>query len=1010
MAKPSSSGSSGGRRPRQPNSKYITTRSGNVIKVKRTLSERYKERSDARARRKAERLRGLPKSRIKRMAWRMHPKRLWAYWSSKDGRIMALKVLGIGIIVFFLMTLGIFAYFRKDLPNLKDISGGNIGGSIRYYDKTGKVLLWEDYGAVKRIPVQGENISQPMKDATIAIEDREFYSHRGFNTKGIFRAGLNNAFGSSGGTQGGSTITQQLVKLTQDWTKDRSYQRKIKELILAVELERSYSKSEILTGYLNVAPYGGIEYGVEAAAQNYFNKSAKDLTLDEAAFLASIPKSPRYYSPYSPDFDRPAFIGRQQYVLDVMAEMGTITTQQRDEAKKVDTVAKVKPRLAKYDSIRAPYFVLAAKDQLVEKYFPSDGQSSAKIGGWKVTTTLDLHLQNIAEEEVAKGIRQVERQRGNKAAFVAEDVKTGQVVALVGGQDFSDKSRAGEVNFATRPLPPGSSFKPYDYAALIENTDSFGAGTVLYDTQGPLEGYPCTNKNRPRQGGNCLYDYDFRYPGPVTLRYSLGGSRNVPAVKAMLITGVDKTIKTAEDLGLANGYKCYEPGKPVGVKENETQCYSSSAIGDGAYLQLDDHVHAYSTLSRNGVKLPQAYILKIEDAGGKKIDEWKPVQGEQAVRPETAYIVADMMSDPRASYFSRKPQVYKNHKFGVKTGTTNDAKDGWLMGFSTQYAAGVWVGHHTGNVEMSGFMENMTEPIWSGWMKRVHDNLQPEERQKPAGVQSLPAFVVRSHVGVGSQEPSPANDLYPSWYKKKGASSNKKKVIDRVSNKLATDCTPERARQEVNEGDAESFSGDTLRPGGVNSEEKDDVHKCGDVKPSVSFNVSGSGDNYTITATVSQGTHPISGGQFRGNLSFAIDGQAIGTCTSGGTTLAGCSMEISGPGTYTINFSSNSSGSKTIGATVVDSVLYDGSNSINVSLSGGGGSGGLTLTKAESGGGQTEFEWTGGHGPYRVYRVSNPASTLCSSPGFSCTYPGNLNNVLIRIDDSDGHFDTATTD
>ena len=1005
MKSPFKSDSGGDQRPRKPNSKYITTRSGNVIKVKRSLGERYKERADAKARRKAERLKGLPKSRLKRTAWRLHPKRLYAYWTSKDGRLMALKVLGIGIIAFFLLTLGVFAYFRKDLPNLKDISGGNIGGSIRYYDKTGKVLLWEDYGAVKRIPVEYDNISQDIKDATIAIEDREFYSHRGFNTKGIFRAGINNVFGGEGTTQGGSTITQQLVKLTQDWTKDRSYQRKVKELILAVELERSYSKNEILTGYLNVAPYGGIEYGVEAAAQNYFHKSAKDLTLDEAAFLAAIPKSPRYYSPYSADFDRPAFIGRQHYILDTMTEMGSITSAESEAAKAVDTIAKVQPRLAKYDGIKAPYFVLAAKDQLVEKYVPSGGEGSAKIGGWKVTTTLDLNLQAIAEDEVNKGMKQVQRQGGNKAAFVAEDVKTGQIVAMVGGQDFNDKTTAGEVNFATRPIPPGSSFKPYDYAALIEHTDSFGAGAVLYDTQGPLEGYPCTNKARPKQGGNCMFDYDFRYPGPLTLRYALGGSRNVPAVKAMLIAGVDKTIKTAEDLGLKSGYKCYEPGKPIGVKENETQCYSSSAIGDGAYLRLDEHVHAYSTLSRNGVKLPETFILKIEDAAGKTIDEWKPNQGEQAIRADTAYIVSDMLSDPRASYFSNKPHNYKGHKFSLKTGTTNDTKDGLLMGYSTQYAAGVWVGHHTGNVQMTGFMERMTEPIWNGWMKRVHENLKPEDRQKPASVLTLPAFVVRSHVGVGSQEPSPAQDLYPSWYKKKGAVTGKKKVIDRVSNKLATDCTPDRAKQEVSEGDAESFSGDTLRPGGTTGEDKDDIHKCDDAKPSVSLGVSGGGGNYSISATVAQGTHAISSSQFPGTLSFFIDGQPISSCNSGGTALPGCSLQINGPGNYSVSFSSSSSGSKTISAIVVDSVLYDGSNSLSVSLSGGGG---LSFNKADKNGGQVEYEWSGGTGPYTVYR--NGTLQCGPTSSFSCVGPNLPDGVLVRVEDSEGHSDTTEVD
>lgn len=249
---------------------------------------------------------------------------MYHYWFSRDGVIMALKLVGLGIVVGSLMLVGALSYFRKDLPNLKDISGKNIGGSVRYYDRTGQTLLWEDYDAVKRIPVANKDISKFMQDATVAVEDKDFFNHGGFDVKGILRAGINNAFGSNS-TQGGSTITQQLVKLTQDWSKDRTYSRKIKELILSVELERSYSKLEILTGYLNAAPYGGIEYGVEAAARDYFQKSAKDLTLPEAAMLATIPKSPRYYSPYSDDFDKALFIGRKDYILTLLEQQHKIT-------------------------------------------------------------------------------------------------------------------------------------------------------------------------------------------------------------------------------------------------------------------------------------------------------------------------------------------------------------------------------------------------------------------------------------------------------------------------------------------------------------------------------------------------------------------------------------------------------------------------------------------------------------------------------------------------------------
>lgn len=1011
----------GRERPRRPSSRYITTRNGRQLKIHRSLTDRVKAMRDEKSLRKAERLRGLPKSRIKRIIWRLHPKRQAAFWFSRDGGIYALKLFGIGIIVFFVITLGVFAYFRKDLPDLSDISGKNIGGSIRYYDKTGQVLLWEDYGQVKRIPIPFEQIPQNIKDATLAIEDRNFYNHRGFSAEGIFRASFNNAFGG-GGTQGGSTITQQLVKLSQDWTKDRSYKRKIKELILSIELERTYSKNQILTGYLNIAPYGGIEYGVEAAAQNYFHKAAKDLTLDEAAMLASMPQSPTIYSPYSASFNKTRFIARQHYVLDVMKEMGKITEKQRDEAKKIDTLAKVQPRLAKYDNIKAPYFVLAAKDQLTAKFAPNGDTGSAKIGGWKVTTTLDLNLQQMAEEEISKGLRQVQRQRGNTAAFVAEDVRTGQVVAMVGGGDFSAKDKAGEVNFATRGLPPGSSFKPYDYLALIEHTTNFGAGSVLYDTQGALEGYPCTNKGRPRSGGNCLHNYDFRYPGPLTLRYALGGSRNVPAVKAMLIAGIDKTIDTAQKLGLESGYHCYEPGKQVGVKENETQCYVSSAIGDGAYLHLDEHVHAFSSISRNGVKLPQTYILKVDDARGKTIDEWKQSQGEQVVRPESAFIVADIMSDANASYMGNKPHNYKGHKFSVKTGTTNDSKDGWLMGFSTYYSAGVWVGHHTGNVEMTGFMENMTQPIWSGWMKRAHDSVPPVERQRPAGVQTLPAFIVRNHVGVNSREPSPSNDIYPSWYKQK-SKTNTKRTIDRVSNKLATDCTPPKARQETTDTIAESFSGDTFvgGGGGNNTEERDDIHKCDDVKPGISFSVTNlSGNQYRIEANATAGTHPLNSDAFPGSVNFTIGGQPLSNCANG------CSSGIGADGGASLTFTSTYQGAQTITGTVTDSVLYDNSTTETVDFGSsdppgggdeeGGMGGGFGVTNPNDGqrvnGRNFTVEWLGGNGPYTVY-MDGPVS-----PGYieycggtlstSCRVPTQPSgNYWVYIRDRDGH-QTAT--
>jgi membrane peptidoglycan carboxypeptidase len=903
----------------------FTTKSGQTIKINRSLTDKIRARKDAVARARAQRLAGMPKGRLKRILYRLHPKRLYHYWFSREGGIMALKLTGIGLIAGFLLLVGLFAYFRKDLPNLRDISGNNIGGSIRYYDRTGQTLLWEDFDAVKRIPVKDGELSGHIKNATIAIEDKDFFRHGGFDPKGIARAGWNNIFGN-GSTQGASTLSQQLVRLTQSGVnEDRTYALKIKELILAVELERSYSKQEILTGYLNTAPYGNVQYGVESAARDYFQKSAKELTLDEAAFLASIPQAPSYYSPYGPNFNPEALAGRQQYILKLMEQQKMITTAQRQEALKVNTLAKVQEPKQKFAGINAPYFTLAAKEFLNEKF----GDQTVQRGGWKVTTTVDLGLQRLAEEQVSKGIAQVRRQKGDVAAFAAEDVKTGQIVALVGGPDFGNEEY-GQNNYARYRLPPGSSFKPYDYAALIEKTDNNGAGSVLYDTQGPLPGYPCTNKTRPppKGQGNCLWDYDFRYPGPMTIRYALGGSRNIPAVKAMLTVGVEETIEVANSLGLRSGYKCFED---EGLK-NEGPCYASSAIGDGAYLKLDEHAHALGSLSRNGRNIPQTYILKIEDANGKVVDEWKPEKGEQVIREDTAYIINDILSDPNASYFpaGRKPQTFNGSKgrwkFAMKTGTTNDAKDGWMVGYSAKYSAAVWVGYHNRNVEMTGTMEAMTQPIWQGWMQGAHRDLQPEDWSKPAGVQTLPAYVVRNNPGLGAVVPSPSTDIFPSWYKKREI-NNQAREVDKVSKKLATECTPPRAKQTVTGGDASSFSGDRFAGGGatgdINTEQRDDIHKCEDAKPSITLTVNKRNDTqFDLVATVNQGSHALSSGEFPGTITFNVGGQEVN------------SQQIGGPGTYIYTYTDSGAGNKQVTATIIDSVLYESTDTKTYTVQG----------------------------------------------------------------------------
>ena len=938
---------------RRSGQRSFTTKSGKTLKLNRNFGDRLKATRNQRATQKALFLSTLPKNKWKRLAYRLHPKRLAAYWFSREGAIMALKVTGIGIVVCFFLTIGVFAYFRKDLPKIKGIAGDKLGGSITYYDNTGKTVLWQDYDAVKRIPVESDQISPYMKNATIAIEDKDFYKHGAFDVRGILRASVNDVTGG-GPIQGGSTITQQLVKLNEQWTDNRTITRKIKELILAVELEREYSKNDILTGYLNAAPYGGIENGVEVAARDYFNTNAKDLTLAQASMLAAIPRAPSYYSPYSSSqwnsavtgtegFGQDALISRQHYILDQMVKQGMVTEQQANEAKAVDVLAQVQPLKSKYNGIRAPYFVLAAKRELEKRYT----SQTVQRGGWKVTTTLNLDLQNLAEKEVAAGLHTVKSFHGDNIAFVAEDVPTGQMVALVGGVDFNNND-FGKINYAQTPLPPGSSFKPYDYATFINNNPA-GAGSVLYDTQGPLPGYPCTNKATPKEdpkNHNCEWDYDLKYPGPLTLRYALAGSRNVPAIKAMLsavpndksngrLDSVNKVISTAEQMqsgGKGFGYNCYLDANYT----RKGQCYGASAIGDGAFLHLDEHANGLATLSRLGNYIPQTYILKIEDAAGKTLLQWKQPKAKQVLKPDAAYIVDSILSDPNASYLraGKKFQHQGNGwNFAVKTGTTNDNYDGLMTSWSTKYAAVTWVGYHTRQVAMTaGHMEDMTEPIMRGWMESAHKNLPPQNWTAPSGVKTLPAFVVTTSFGTGAVLPSPRTDVFPSWYNPKSGTTSSA-TIDKVSGLLATSCTPAAAKVTTSNSNSGGFSVDVFVNGSLKNTSSaptasDNVHSCGDTHPSVTITPPASACGPSacqFSVTPFQGTHPLSGGSFGGTVTVSINGSQVGSYS------AVDSQPI------IVQYTPTSTGTVTITATVTDSVLYSDSSSQSMTTVAAGG-------------------------------------------------------------------------
>jgi membrane peptidoglycan carboxypeptidase len=1018
---------------RRSNRNTITTKSGKSIKINRSLGDKRKASKASRDAAKAAYLASLPKERWKRWLYRFKPKHLFEYWFSREGGIMALKIIGASVLVGFFITIGLFAYFRKDLPQIKDLSG-NLGGSISYYDRTGKVLLFTDYNSVKRDPVSSQSISPYMKDATVAIEDKDFYKEGAFDVRGILRAGVDDAKGG-GALQGGSTITQQLVKLDEGWTDNRTVTRKVKELILAVELERQYSKNDILTGYLNVAPYGGLDYGVQSAAEDYFQTSAKDLTLAQSAMLAAIPQSPSYYSPYAgPQFNSAvtegtfsasALLERQHYVLNEMATQGYITKAQAKTAIAVNVLSEVHPQQSKYQDIQAPYFVLAAKQQLINKY----GASTVAHGGWKVITTLNTSLQSDAEQDVAGNVRNVAEVGGDEQAMVAEDVKTGQIVSQVGGENFNDPTD-GQIDYANTNVSPGSSFKPFLYAALIQNNTDAGAGSVFYDTQSPLPGYPCTDKTQPTTttaGGNCLYDDNFVYPGAETIRYALAGSRNVPAVKASYEivpndTSTDYTKSINKWIGMANSaigvkqaYGCYPSGVNVETASasDQTQCYGSAALGSGD-VALDQEVNGDATFARMGAEIPETYILNITDASGKTVYQWRQPKATQVYNPDTAYIVNSMLDDPKASYLTvaQKFQNYDGWDIAVKTGTSNQELNGVMTAWSSQYAVIGFAGYHTLNKALEeGHFEDITEPITRTWMEQALTALHttPVNWVQPKDIKVLPGFVQRVTTGFGAEVPGPTDDLYPSWYTgKNSGSTTATETLDKVSGLEATSCTPALAKETVGGSANSSFSVDLFYPtvettaqleGSTTSSTvktaTDNVHNCNDSPPTVTLTAPSTCTNScVITATVSQGTHALTDSKYPsypGTVSFTLGGKVINK-----------QYVSTSPSTVSFNYSPTSSGSGTLTATVTDSVLYSGSDSNSFNYTAQGGST-ITLNGASSGNTET-LSWTGQNGTVTAY-VNGTASSQCSNvSGSGCTisFTAGSGSATISVQDSNG--------
>lgn len=590
--------------------------------------------------------------------------------------------IGIGFFGVFtvigLTGIGYLIYVNATLPTYEELSERDVAESSKLYSRDG-TLLYEFHGEFNRTSVPLNRISPFVKNATIAIEDKDFYKHGAVSMTGMVRALVAN-YKKGGTVQGGSTITQQFVKNAL-LDRQKSYARKIREVLLAYKVESHFSKDEILELYLNEIPYGRNAYGVEAASQSYFGKSANELTLQESAFLAALPQAPSYYSPTGANYD--ALVERKNYILDQMQAQGYITEQQRTEANN----QQVSFRDVR-NTIKAPYFVSWVQNYLTEKY----GKDLLRQGGLRVYTTLDLNLQNLAEEVVKEGALANKKYGAYNAALVAVEPSTGKVLAMVGGKDyFGSPEPKGctpgvnckfepNVNVATSLRQPGSSFKPYAYLTAFKPEHGLTPMSKVLDVPtsfGTSGGKPYIPRN-----------YDGSSHGLITIRKALAGSLNVPAVRTLATVGVDSVTQTARDLGITAPLK---------------NCGLSLVLG-GCEIELVDHVGAFAVIANGGKGKGATPFNKIEDKHGNILEEYHE-PSNQAVNAEAIYELISIMTDnaSRAYVFGQhSPLEFTDRPVACKTGTTQNWKDGWTLCFTPQLAVGVWAGNNDSSLMRAG--------------------------------------------------------------------------------------------------------------------------------------------------------------------------------------------------------------------------------------------------------------------------------------------------------------------
>lgn len=666
-----------------------------------------------------------------------------------------LKSYGLLLLAVFIFCLGILIIWAANLkiPNLDSFDQRQVVQSTKIYDRTGKVLLYDANQNTKRTVVPFDEISPNVKNAVLAVEDKNFYSHGGVVFSSLIRAFITDIFSLSF-SQGGSTITQQVIKNSL-LTDQKVISRKIKEFILAEKLEKVETKDQILDAYLNEIPFGGALYGVEEASETFFGVRAADLTVAQSAYLAALIQAPSYYSPYGSHRD--LLESRKNLVLQLMLDNNFINQADYDAAKK--EVVTFKPQESK--SIKAPHFVFYVLDQLEKTY----GADVVENGGLKVTTTLDYDMEEKGEEIAnTYALSNTKNFNASNAAFVAIDPKTGQILSMVGSRNYFDTQIDGNFNIATAFRQPGSTFKPFVYATAFN--EGYTTKTVLFDVPTQFSTSCDPSNTTSLNGCYAPVDYDGLYRGPMTLRNALAQSINIPSVEVLYLAGIKNSINTAQNMGITS----------LGSADQ----YGLTLVLGGGEVRLLDMVSAYGGFATEGIKHDPVAILEVDDKNGNVLEQYKD-SATPVLPPASADMISDILSDNVArtpAYGETSALSFPDQAVAVKTGTTNDYRDAWIIGYTPNIVLGAWAGNNDNTPMVKKVAGLIVAPMWRAYMNAI-----------------LPTRPVESFPPPPSED---SFDLKPvlrgEW---QGGISH---LIDTVSGGLATANTPPETTKEVLSG------------------------------------------------------------------------------------------------------------------------------------------------------------------------------------------------------------------